>query len=97
MKRWIFNFAFAFAAVFWAGMGVTLGFYGVEIGILLLGKTSQTSKFMGRREARKVGPALALVVAPVVERVVERTALSFSLFSLSLSLHTHPPRPFAWY
>jgi hypothetical protein len=88
MKRWIFNFAFAFAAIFWAGVGVTLGFYGVEIGILLLGKTSQTSKFMGRREARKVSPALDRVIAPDEERVVEKAGLYLSLsLSLSLSLY----------
>jgi len=53
MKRWVFNFAFFFALIFWIGLGVLAGFYAVEIGILMLGKTSQTSKFMSQRGARK--------------------------------------------
>ena len=54
MKRWVFNFAFTFAVIFWGGSGILLGYYAVEIGILLLGKTSMTRKFMSKRDARKL-------------------------------------------
>jgi hypothetical protein len=54
MQRWAFNFAFFFAVIFWCGFGILSGFYGAEIGILLLGKTSMTSKFMRRKDARRL-------------------------------------------